>query len=579
MSLVSDIIKLRLLFERTAFFAELAEDTAGEARVFSNFARELGKISDPLDPGLSPARLAALCRRAGMEDEVKGWFECGVLGCLENLRRRYPDTLDELYFMPELSARAVRLLLARGVDSAEELERRCESGEIREWDEFPANFADRAMKLVRRRRRAIYRCFLPEANALMSEAIEALREGNRAAVVAPAGEYRRRRELVSSLDLVMENGEPAETTAILRRLGWKKLPSEPSEWDMAFGLISRKFTYAVHHVPSAYFGARLCLVTGSDGHIHELRRRLLQRGLRLTWHGVLDKQGRLVPCPDEDTLYRMAGLPWIPPELREDRLEWAWSPVTPLVSLEDLRGIAHCHTNWTDGEGSLEEMAALARNIGCRWVAVTDHSAAALLANGLTPDKLREQYAAMDRLNAGWPGFRLIKGIEADILKDGSVDLVGGEIRSSELVIGSVHDGEPETARKNTDRVVRAMATGWIDVLGHPCGRILKGWPGRSLEWDRVFQAAAEWDVAIEINANPRRLDLDWRLIPAAAAKGIRFLIGPDAHRPEGLYNIRFGAAMARKGGLRREHVLNCLDATELITWARERKLRHGAGK
>ena len=558
---------LSLLLEEAAFFAALSDDTAGEAARLESLARRIREMGTMTGGPASPTVETTL---SGEADAIRGWIDTGILEPLERLRRRYPDTTREFFLLADLGTGAARQLLARRVTSAEDLERRCLSGEINQWREFPAGFADRMLRALRALRHRTRRVFLPEADALADDAVKALRSAGARDRIETAGECRRRRELVSRLDLVVENGTPEMAARAFADLGWTLLPSGPADQDVSRGNIPGGIPVVAHHAPTASFGPRLVLATGDGVHLSALRRALKARNLRLTWQGVLDRKEHRINCPDEEAVYRLVDWPVIPPELR-DNIPDRTGP-SRLITDTDLRGIAHCHTDWTDGEGSLERMVETARSIGMRWLAVTDHSAAAEQARGLSADRLREQYVEIDRLNAGLDNFRVIKGIEADILENGEVDLGGDALSASELVIGSVHEGVPGTTTENTDRVIRAMASGLIDVLGHPTGRILKAWAGRSLDWDRLFEAAATWQVAIEINANPRRLDLDWRLIPQAAARGAWFLIGPDAHRPEGLYNMRYGVAMARKGGLGPERVLNCLDAADLVAWTRKRR-------
>ena len=567
------VIALSLLLEEAAFFAALSDETAGEAARLEGLARHLRTWArDSDDPSGWALPGGAAVDAGGLEDAIRGWLETGTLELLEQLRRRYPETTREFFLLADLGAGVVRKLLDRGVTSAEELEQRCVSGDILGWREFPEGFANRMLSSLKALRRRVPRIFLPESDFLLGRAVEALRAGGVQDRIEPAGECRRRRELVSRLDLVVENDQPEVTARTFAALGWLVQPSGTADRDVLRARTPENLPVVAHHAPEACFGARLALATGSSGHVCALRRRLQSRGLRLTWQGVDDRRGGRIPCPDEHTLYRLAEWPLIPPELREDRLEWSGPWPRPLITQGDIRGIAHCHTDWTDGAGTLEQMVETARLLGADWLAVTDHSAAAEQANGLSAEKLREQYRAIDRLNASLGGVRVIKGVEADIRADGSVDLGAQGLSASELVIGSVHEGEDGGAMKNTDRVIQAMASGLIDVLGHPSGRILKAYCGRALQWDRVFHAAAAWEVAIEINANPRRLDLDWRLIPEAAALGVWFLIGSDAHRPEGLYNTPYGVALARKGGLGPKRVLNCLDAEKLTAWTQQRR-------
>jgi DNA polymerase (family 10) len=292
------------------------------------------------------------------------------------------------------------------------------------------------------------------------------------------------------------------------------------------------------------------------------------------WRG-----SEFITTHDEATMYRALGLDTIPAELREGRgeIEAAAAGSLPdLVQAGDLKGLLHCHTTMSDGANTIEELALAARDAGFQYLGVTDHSQSATLAGGLDPDLIRDQAETIDALNERLDGFRVLKGIEADILVDGSLDYESDVLAGLDFVIGSIHSRFNMSREHMTGRLLSAMDNPYLNIIGHPTGRLLMARNPYPLDLDAVFAKAAATGVALEINADPHRLDLDWRLAARAREAGADITIGVDAHGVAGLANVRFGIDMARKAWLTAERIANTKSATEFVAWAKRRRPRAG---
>jgi DNA polymerase (family 10) len=276
----------------------------------------------------------------------------------------------------------------------------------------------------------------------------------------------------------------------------------------------------------------------------------------------------LVACEEEAAIFGALDLPYIPPELREDMGEFDAEAMPALVTDAELRGVVHCHSTYSDGANTIEQMALAARDRGYTYFGIADHSQSAGYAGGLTPEDVARQHAEVDKLNKKLEGVRVLKGIESDIRTDGALDYDEDVLKTFDFVVASVHSRLTMTREEATERIVRAVENPYTTILGHPTGRLLLAREGYDLDWARVFDACAANGTAIEINASPHRLDIDWRHIRRGRDAGVRFCIGPDAHAVDGLADVVYGLGVARKGWLEAGHLLNCLTAEEFIAWA-----------
>ncbi|HJT79403.1 MAG TPA: PHP domain-containing protein, partial [Gemmataceae bacterium] len=316
------------------------------------------------------------------------------------------------------------------------------------------------------------------------------------------------------------------------------------------------FPMALHHF------------TGSKEHNVAMRTRAQRRyGIKLNEYEILGPDGP-VPCKDEADIFRAVGLEYVPPELREDTGEIAAAEkdeLPDLIELNDLRGTFHCHTNWSDGANTLEEMALAAREMGLKYLGIGDHSQSLTVANGLTPERVRRQQAEIDALNRRLKGIRLFKGTECDILADGSLDFDDELLATFDYVVASVHSHFGMTEEEMTERIVRAVSNPYVTMLGHATGRLLLRREGYKVDLEAVLRAAAKHGTLVEINAQPSRLDIDWIHCKRAKALGVQLVINPDAHSTGELGLLRYGVDVARRGWLEKGDVFNTMTTAQVV--------------
>jgi len=536
------------VLESIASLLELKGENPFKVRAFTTAAQLVegypGDLAEALDSGalaatkgIGPATLEVI-REVAL---------AGRSSMLEALEREVPPGLLEMRRIPGLGVTKIRTVHERlGVTTIAELEAAARDGRLAALPRFGEKTAQKVLRGIAFVRRASAFRLSHEAAREAEELRSALAATRGIARAELAGSVRRRSEVVRDIDLVAVGAAAAA-------------PGEGVD---------------VYCVGAEHFGHAWVRATGSARHWEALARRAAERGCRLD-ETELTRNGAAVPCPDEQTLYTALDLAWIPPELREggDEIARAANRTLPvLVERADLRGLVHCHSVYSDGADTLAALADACRAAGYQYLGLTDHSVAAAYAGGLGEEKVRRQHEEIDALNRGAGGFRILKGIEADILADGSLDYGPALLDRFEFVIGSVHSRMEQDGPTMTQRVLRAMDDPHLTVLGHPTGRLLLARDPYAIDMHAVIARAAERGVAIEINGDPHRLDLDWRLCAEARAAGVKIVIGADAHSLAGLENAEWGLGIARKGGLESGDILNTLDAEGFLDHARERK-------
>ncbi|HET7638631.1 MAG TPA: DNA polymerase/3'-5' exonuclease PolX, partial [Ktedonobacteraceae bacterium] len=400
------------------------------------------------------------------------------------------------------------------------------------------------------------------------------------------GSLRRRRETVKDIDMVVSVADDAGEEA--RRKIMDFFTNQPSvqaitgKGDTKSSVIlSSGIAMDLRVVKDSQFPYTLHHFTGSREHHIPLRRRALSMNMTINDYGLFkgkEPDLELIPCQNETDIYAALGMAYIEPELREDmgEIEAAVQGSLPkLVQASDLRGVLHVHSTWSDGQNTIREMAEACIARGLQYLGMSDHSKAAAYAGGLTEDQLRLQHEEIDRLNEEYSGRLLIlKGTECDILKDGSLDYADDVLANLDFVVASIHSNFNLSAEEQTQRMLRAITNPYVNIIGHPTGRILLGRAGYTLDMEAVIAAAAEQGVCIEINAHPSRLDMDWRLVHRARDKGMKIPIDPDAHTLEGLDDMRYGIGIARKGWLSASDVLNTMEAGALLAFFKQQRAK-----
>jgi DNA polymerase (family X) len=520
---------------------------------------ELGRVR-----GLGPATLAV----------VRDLVEQGESRYLEQLREEIPEGLLELARVPGLSQQKVHLLHRElGIASIEELEEAARDGRLTKVKGLGPKTAQKILKSIEFMRTArplrLYVHAVAEGDALLA-AIHSHPDVVRAEL---AGSLRRRVEVVGDVDIVAAcSASPTEVARSFARLpGLKSAEGEGASVRLAFmdGL-----SLDLHCVAENVFGVALARATGSTVHLEQLDAALGAAGV--TRDGdALRRGSTLLPASEEAEVYEAAKLPWIAPELREGNgeIDAARTGELPtLIEPGDIRGALHCHTTYSDGKHSVAEMAEAAQALGWSYLGISDHSQAAFYASGVAREVMLEQHDEIDAVNATLSGFRVLKGVEADILADGRLDYDEELLDRFDYVIASIHSRFKMDGDAMTQRVLRAMDDPHMTILAHPTGRLLLSREPYALDLDAVFEKAAATGVAIEINADPHRLDLDWRHVRRARELGVTFAIGPDAHSRRSLEWVNLGVAMARKGWLRRDQVLNTGETATILAFARRRR-------
>jgi DNA polymerase (family 10) len=484
---------------------------------------------------------------------------------LEKAENAVPAGVREMLGLPGLGPKKVRALWQDlGLLGIGELDYACRENRLIELPGFGAKTQEKLIEAIRFARAAGERRLISQAWSEATRLRSALGDLDAVDGVVSAGELRRSSETVGSLELVVTTGDEAAVANGLSDFVGDVRQEAPGVFS---GMTEEGSVARIRVVPRPRSAGALLWSTGSDDHLRALAERAESAGLRLSEHG-LRRGDELLEFADEHGIYEALGCHWVPPELREgeDEVARAAAGALPeLVTPEQVLGVLHNHTTDSDGLATIEEMASAARDRGWTFFGVADHSPVATYANGVSTERLRDQWRRIDVLNASLPGFRVVKGLEADILTDGSLDIPEGCEDGLEYVVASVHSAFRLTGEVQTERIVRAVSHPACRVLGHPTGRLLLARPGYAVDLDQVLAACAEHGVAVEINASPYRLDLDWRWARRALELGLKLVINPDAHSTEGLDDLRWGLGVARKAGAAASDLVNCAPIEEFI--------------
>jgi DNA polymerase (family 10) len=563
-----------------ATLMELNGEDAFRSRAFASASRALEGTDADLYALAQADRLTSLRGVGqGIASVIRELVLTGRSTPLEELRAATPIGLFDLMRVPGLGTKRIRSLYSElGVESLDDLEREGRAGRIAELSGFGAKTEQKILEGIAFARASRKRRRYPEALEAAVRLLEWLRSRPGVAAAEIVGALRRRMEVVDRVDLLAATDDAEGVREALLALNGVR--EEGWEADVLLACLTDGLGVRLRCIAPERFVAAVVGDTGSDAHLADLARRARERGMKLESDAVRGPDGVPLHLPDEEALYSALGLQYLPPELREGvgEVERAAAGRVPrLVERDDLRGTFHCHTTWSDGKATVAEMAEAARALGWSYLGLADHSRSAAYAGGLTVPRLRQQQAEIDRWNAahggaGERGFRVFKGTESDILPDGGLDYPDEVLASFDYVVGSVHSSFGMSEEEMTARVIRAVRHPALTMLGHPTGRLLLTREGYAIDVRAVIDAAAEEGVVVEINANPHRLDLDWRHVGYAAERGVLIAINPDAHSTSGLEHVAFGVNMARKAGLEARQILNCWTLDEVAAYFAERK-------
>ena len=496
---------------------------------------------------------------------------------LDQLRESTPEGLFEMMRVPGLGPSRIRRIHdGLGIDTLQALEAAARDGRIAALPRFGDGVAEQVLRGIAALKESGAPLLLPHAKSEAERLLAAVRRHPGVVHAEVAGMVRRHCEVVRDLDIVAAvRGAPETVAAQLARASGVRdsMGSGTRRVSIRYQDGTRLHLLCV---PAREFAVAFWRATGSDTHVRDITARAAVRRLTIGESTLTDATGNEVELADEPALYAALGMPWIPPELREGLGEAAAAAartLPTLITAADIRGVLHCHSQYSDGGATIAELAADAVRRGWKYLGVSDHSQSSFYAGGLTSESLERQHDEIDAMNATFTDFRVLKGVEADILPCGRVDYPVEVLDRFDYVIASVHSRFGMNESQMTERVLKALDDPHVTILGHPTGRLLLTREPYAIDMNAVLERAAQAGVAVELNADPHRLDLDWRLCRTARDHGTMIEIGPDAHSVAGLENIHLGIGMARKGWLAAGDVLNTKSADEVNGFARRRRL------
>lgn len=581
-SVAMDTARVGQILDEMGTLLELRGENPFRVRAYHNASQALRGLPSDLSEMIADGSLAEV---PGIGEtilaKITQLVTTGSLPAFDELKRKTPPGLVALLRVPGLGPKKIQALHdALKVESLADLRQAAESGKIAKLKGFGAKTEANILEGITFAETSGERILQSKARRLVAPIVEAVRRQPGVVRAEVCGSLRRRADTIGDLDILFSSDDPVPVLDAFVKLPdvAQILGHGPTKASVRLadgvqcdlrGVHDDQFAFALH-----YF-------TGSKAHNIGMRRRAQHRDLKLSEYGLEGPKGA-IGCRDEAELFEALGLHYIPPELREDVGEFELAeagPVPALVELDDLTGTFHCHTDWSDGNNTLEEMAEAAREAGLKYLGIADHSRAAGYAGGLSPERVREQWDAIDALNAKYgKRFRIYKGTECDILPDGSLDYPDDLLEGFDYVVASVHSRFGLSRAEMTERICRAVRNPRVTMLGHPTGRLLLGRVGYDVDLDAVIAAAAESGAMIEINANPHRLDLDSEHCRKARAAGVPIVINPDAHDVRGLTDLDFGVGVARRAGLGPADVFNASSPAQ-VARGLERARRRAAAR
>jgi DNA polymerase (family 10) len=573
-------------FELIADILEFQGANQFRVRAYRNAARTIGDLSEAVtkiiaDPERKLTDIEGI--GADLSNKILTLVTSGSLPMLDELKAQVPQSVLALLRIPGMGPKkAATLHKELGINSLEDLKAACEAHRVKELKGFGEKTEAIIMAgLDFASSPEVARMYWAEADMFAEKLREHFASCKAVKQLELAGSYRRGRETIGDLDVLVESKDIEAVMDHFARFEGIEAVLGRGETKMSVRL-GNALQIDVRVVPAESFGAALQYFTGSKAHNVVLRGMAKDRGLKINEYGVFrveegeKKKGREIPAEQyvagrtEKDVYATLDLPWIPPELREDRWEFDWAAkgkLPKLVEESDIQGDLHMHTIETDGQATLEEMVAAARERGLKYIAITDHSKRVTMANGLNADRLLRQWEQIDMLNAKLKGFQVLKGVEVDILEKGPLDIDDDCLSHADWVVASVHYGQNQPREQITKRIVDALANPNVCAIAHPTGRLINRRKAYEVDLESVLDAAKRHHKFMELNSNPARLDLDDVACAACRERGIPIVINTDAHSTTGLSAIRYGIMQARRGGLTKQDVANTLP------WAQVKKL------
>ena len=559
---------VRDIFNKLADLLDIEGANPFKVRAYRNAARTVsglpGNISDMISEDEDLTRLPGIGK--DLAGKIREIVETGTLSQLKEEEKKIPHGLDKLLRLESLGPKKVKLLYHKlGITNLKELKEAAKQGNIRKIEGFGKKTEQKILESLEREKKNEQRIKLLEAEQQAEPLIDHLKKSIGIKKITIAGSFRRRKETLGDLDILVTCKKDSDV--MQKFVEYEDIIKVVSKGKKRSTVVLRTgLQVDVYILAQVSYGAALHYFTGSKSHNISIRKMGIEKGLKVNEYGVFKGKKRVAGKTEEE-VYRAVDLVYIEPELRENRgeLEAARKNELPdLVMLKDLRGDLHSHTSETDGRHSLEEMAQAAGDLGYEYLAVTEHSKRVTIARGLDDQRLALRIEQIDRLNEKLKGITLLKGIEVDILKDGSLDLPDKILKELDLTVCSVHYYRNLSRKDQTERIIRAMDNPYFNILGHPTGRLINERPAYEVDLEKIMQAARERGCCLELNAHPDRLDLSDSYCKMAREMSVKIAISTDAHSRSDLKFMRFGVDQARRGWLEAKDIINTRSLKDL---------------
>jgi DNA polymerase (family X) len=586
-------VEIARLLNKYADLLEIQGEDLFRVLAYRNAARTVESLSQPvaqlLEEGKDLKKLKLPGIGKSMAEHVEEIIKTGTLQALKQLRKKLPASLDELLEIEGLGPKRTKQLYEKlGISSIKKLEQAIDSGKVEALSGFGEKSAKKIRRAIQNLAKRPKRFKLLDADQLVRPLIEYLRKGGGIDQLEVAGSYRRRMETVGDLDILAACEKPEP---VMKRFqSYPEVARVIAAGTTRGTVILRSgLQVDLRILPRRCYGAALVYFTGSKAHNIAVRKLGVERGLRISEYGVFRvpkgkkaeevgiEEGERIGGTKEEDVFRAVNLDWVPPELREDRgeIQAAQKHKLPdLIVLDDIRGDFHMHSKWTDGNSTILEMVRACKERGYQYCAITDHSQAVRVAGGLSAEDFKKQREEIEQAREKVRGITVFTGCEVDILPDGSLDLPDDLLEKLDVVVAAVHAKMDMTQSEMTKRVLKALAHPAVTVLAHPTGRLINQREPFAIDLEEIFHAAKENEVAVELNAQPDRLDLNDLHLFRAREVGVKIAIDTDAHSTEQLRFMRYGIDQARRGWLEKRHVLNTMTEPQLQKWLGQRRQR-----
>lgn len=565
--------ELSHIFNSIADILELKNDNPFRIRAYRKVALILDELTEDVSQLIANGKLKDIPGIGkDLYSKIEEYIKTGKIETYEELKKEFPQGLLDILYIPGVGPKTTKLLYDQyKIDSIEKLEEYASTGKLKGIKGIKDKTIANILKGIALRKSIKGRFPLGTALPVGELIVNELRNVKGVSNIELAGSIRRKKETVGDIDILVISDEPdilMDKFTSLKEI--ERVLSKGATRSSAI-LKDTHIQVDVRVVERNSFGAALAYFTGSKAHNIKLREIAIKKGYKLNEYGVFDlKNDKKIAGATEQDVYDILGLQFVPPEIREDQgeIELALEHKLPKLIIEqDMRGDVHMHTVYSDGNSTIEQMAEYAISIGYEYIAITDHSQSLGVARGLDPKRLEQQINQIDAFNSKSKAIKVLKGMEVDILSDGSLDMDNSMLEKLDIVIGSIHSGFKQSKDQLTKRIIKAMETRLVDLIGHPSGRLIGERDAYEVDWDAVFSAARKYNVAMEINSYPLRLDLTDTMIKKAHAKGIKFMITTDSHDPHQMRYMTYGVSVARRGWLENHDVLNTKDYESFVNW------------